>query len=98
RLPDHAAQGPLGTDLVPQHAARIDAFEMAPVEAPAMLVEIPPGHAVLAEQQARSGSDQRLQRIDDAGQRMALEGENDEILRAELARIGCHPGPDRRGL
>src|SRR5436190_19347860 len=98
RLPDHAAERPLRAYLPPQQPARIDALELAAIEAAAMLVEIPPGQAILAEQQRRPRPQQRWQRLDDVRQGVALEGEDDEVLGAELTRIGCHLGMDGHGL
>ncbi|MEY9261681.1 hypothetical protein ABIF23_001076 [Bradyrhizobium elkanii] len=81
---NHAADGAFGTQLVPLPTARIDALERRSLVPTTMLVEIPIGNAVDGGDDAGPIAQQRSHRLDDAGDRMRLEANDDVILLAEF--------------
>ena len=69
------------------HAIRVDRLDPAALVRAAMLVEIPPGDAVLRRHHDRLRAIQRPHRRGDRGQAMGLDGDNHHILRAGRAHI-----------
>ena len=78
RLPHHAAKGALRPQPLPNLSAGIDAFDAPPVIGAAVLVEIPPGQAILGKEKGGVLAKQGLELVQHAGERMGLNGDNDD--------------------
>ena len=87
RRVDDAADGALGSELVPLSAAGIDAFQPRALICTPVLIEIPVGDAVDGGDDARARPKQRPHGIDNAGNGVGFQANDDKILRAEFGGI-----------
>src|SRR6516225_3145191 len=87
RRVDDAADGALGSELVPLSAAGVDAFQPRAFIRAAVLVEIPIGDAVDGGNNARAWPEQRPHGVDDVGNGVGFQANDDKILRAEFGGI-----------
>ena len=86
-LPDDAAKGALGPQPLPDFSAGIDAFNAPSFIGAAVLVEIPPGQAILGKENGGVLAQQGLELVQHAGERMGLDPDNDIVLRPQGFRI-----------
>lgn len=84
---DDAADGARRPQFAPLSPARIDALQRRAFVGSAVLVEIPVGNAVHRGHNAGFLGKQRLHRIDDAGDGMRLQADDDEVLRAKFGGV-----------
>src|SRR5258707_13733491 len=82
---DDASDGALGRKLAPLPSAGIDAFKDRTFVTAAEPVEIPVGNAIDGGGDARSRPEQPLQRLEHAGNGMALQANNDKIPQPNLS-------------
>jgi class 3 adenylate cyclase len=82
---DHASDHVLRRQRTGDRAAGIDALEARPRVRTGRIVEEPPGNAVHRGQHDSVLPDERSDRAGGLRQRGALDGDDDEILRAEIA-------------
>src|SRR5258706_16185594 len=84
---DDASDRPLRSKLAPLPSAGIDTLQRRPFVAAAVLIEIPIGNSIDRGDDARSRPEQRLHRLDYAGDGMRLQANDDKILRPKLGGI-----------
>ena len=87
-----AADDPAGRNVPCQKTGRIEAVELASVERPAMVLEVPPGHTVLHGHDHGAGRAQELDVARNLIQEMGLERQNHEIMASRF--LGRRDGLD----
>ncbi len=68
-------------------AAGVDALETQPLELAAVLLEVPPRHAVLGADHDGVGAEQRREPRRQRGQAVRLDAEKDDIGRADRREV-----------
>ena len=94
----HASDRALGSNSVPQPAARVDAFQPPVLPRALEPVKIPPGNAVHRFDNRGLWPEQRLNPVDDSGKRRRLERDDDVVLGTDLGRVVGATQPDAAGL
>src|SRR6266403_903968 len=82
-----ASDGALRSELAPLSSAGIDALQRRTLKAAAVLMEIPIGNSIDRGDEARLRSEQRLHRLDYAGDGMRLQANDHKILRPKFSGI-----------
>jgi hypothetical protein len=83
----HTADGALRAQPIPLAGARIDAFQRAPRELAAVLMEVPIRDAVDAGHHRSVRPEQRLHQVHHPRHLVRLERDEHIVLRAEFARV-----------